>query len=209
MSTNGHRDGAGSGERDPRIVGLMIVAGMVAVMWVLEIIDQVGDLDLDKYGIISRDVDGLDGIVFSPFLHAGFGHLTSNTLPFLVLGAVIALAGALRVVQVTLIVGLVGGVGTWLISPGNTITVGASGLVFGYAAYLLARGIFSRHVLEIAVGAVVAVVFGGSLLAGLAPNDNGVSWQGHLCGAIGGVIAAYILNQSRRATSDDARATPA
>ncbi|MGE4428111.1 MAG: rhomboid family intramembrane serine protease [Solirubrobacteraceae bacterium] len=208
MSASRPKDGSGSGERDPRLTGLMLVGGMVALMWVLEIIDQVGDLNLDKYGIISRDVDGLDGIVFSPFLHAGFGHLTSNTLPFLVLGAVIALAGAVRVIQVTLLVGLIGGVGTWLISPGNTITVGASGLVFGYAAYLLARGIFSRHLLEIAVGAVVAVIFGGSLLAGLAPNDNGVSWQGHLCGAIGGVIAAYILNQSRTARDGSSSAAP-
>jgi membrane associated rhomboid family serine protease len=100
--------------------------------------------------------------------------------------------GAGRVALVTLIVIVVGGLGTWLIAPAHSVTVGASGVVFGYAGYLLARGFFDRSALELATGVVVGVVWGGALLASLVPH-YGISWQGHLCGGIAGVIAAWLL----------------
>jgi len=131
--------------------------------------------------------------VAAPFLHAGFDHLASNTVPFLLMGFVIAAQGAARVLAVTAIVALVSGLGTWLIAPENTIHIGASGIVFGYASYLLSRGFFNRSALELAVGAVVAVIYGTALLGGLVPED-GVSWQGHFFGAVGGVIAARTLS---------------
>ncbi|MDX8153432.1 rhomboid family intramembrane serine protease [Patulibacter brassicae] len=192
MSTTGGPQQAPS-KRDDRQTGLLIVGAMSALMWLVEIIDQATGDDLDRFGIRPRAVDGLDGILFSPFLHGSFGHLIGNTFPFLIMGGVIALSGAARVVLVTVIVGLVAGVGTWLTAPDNSITVGASGIVLGYATYLLARGIFSRRLLQIVVGVVVGVVWGGSLLLSLVPRD-GVSWQAHLFGAIGGVLAAYLLD---------------
>jgi membrane associated rhomboid family serine protease len=108
------------------------------------------------------------------------------------MGVIIALRGAARVAIVTLVVILVGGLGTWLIAPSGTTTVGASGVVFGYAAYLLTRGVFNRSLLELLTGAVVGVVWGGALISSLVPR-YGISWQGHLCGAIGGVVAAWLL----------------
>ncbi|WP_320670791.1 rhomboid family intramembrane serine protease [Patulibacter defluvii] len=192
----GRPDAKGTSARDERTTGLYVVGAMAALMWVVEIIDTIADHRLDEYGIRPRAVDGLDGILFSPFLHGSFGHLIGNTIPFLILGAVIALSGAMRVVLVTVIVGLVAGIGTWLTAPSNSLTVGASGVVLGYATYLLARGIFSRRLLEIAVGVVVAVVWGGSFLFSLIPRP-GVSWQAHLFGAIGGVVAAWLLTQQR------------
>ncbi len=89
---------------------------------------------------------------------------------------------------------LVGGLGTWLIAPANTVHIGASGIVFGYAAYLVARGIFSRSAGQIVLGVVVLVVWGTTLLQGLVPED-GISWQGHLFGAVGGVLAARLLHR--------------
>ena len=189
--------------RDPRFDGLRIVLGMALVMWVLEVIDQLADNRLDQYGIEPRDADGLFGVVAAPFLHGGFDHLVSNTVPFLVMGFVIAIQGAKRVVAVTVIVGLISGLGTWLIAPEHTVHIGASGIVFGYATYLLSRGFFNRNVLELAVGAVVAVVYGSALLGGLVPED-GVSWQGHFFGAVGGVVAARGLSNR---PSGEARAT--
>ncbi len=177
---------------DPRVSGLKFVLALVAVMWVSEVLDSILNHRLDEYGIRPREVGGLDGIVFSPFLHSGFGHLAGNTVPFLALGAGIALGGLVRVVSVTAIVALVGGIGTWLIAPDNSITIGASGLVFGYATYLVARGIFERNLVHLAVAVLVAVGYGGVLLGGLLPEE-GVSWQGHLFGAIGGVVAARLL----------------
>jgi membrane associated rhomboid family serine protease len=163
-------------------------------MWVVEIADQVADGRLDSHGIEPREVDGLDGVVFAPFLHAGWDHLIGNTIPFLLLGFAIALGGIARVATVTLIVAVVGGLGTWLVAPANTVHIGASGIVFGYAAYLVARGIYSRSPVQIALGVLVLAVWGTTLLRGLVPED-GISWQGHLFGAIGGVLAARLLHR--------------
>jgi membrane associated rhomboid family serine protease len=180
---------------DPRGTAIGIVIALLALMWVLEIVDVVVDQRLDQYGIEPRDPDGLDGVIAAPFLHVGFGHLIGNTIPFLVMGVVIAFEGPLRLIGVTAIVAVVSGLGTWLVAPENTIHLGASGVVFGYATYLLARGWFNRRAGEIAIGAAVAVFWGGALLAGLEPQQ-GISWQGHLFGAIGGVLAAWALARS-------------
>jgi membrane associated rhomboid family serine protease len=177
----------------PVVRGFALVAGMAAVMWVVEVADQIADGRLDAYGIEPRDVDGLDGVIFAPFLHAGFDHLIGNTIPFVLLGFAIALGGVARVAIVTVIVALVGGLGTWLVAPANTVHIGASGIVFGYAAYLVARGVYSRSAMQIGLGVVVLAVWGTTLLRGLVPED-GISWQGHLFGAIGGVLAARLLH---------------
>jgi membrane associated rhomboid family serine protease len=171
---------------------LQILFAIVALMWVLEVVDTALDHRLDRYGIEPRDVDGLDGVIAAPFLHVGFGHLIANTIPFVVMGAVIALEGARRLIAVTVIVALVSGLGTWLVAAEGTIHVGASGIVFGYATYLIARGWFNRRFGEIAIGAVLVLLWGGVLLAGLEPRE-GISWQGHLFGALGGVAAAALL----------------
>jgi membrane associated rhomboid family serine protease len=189
--------------RSSRQNGFLVVAAMVAVMWVSEIADVIAGHRLDQYGIEPRDGDGLVGIVTSPFLHGGFGHLVSNTVPFIVMGLVIALGGALRVAAVTALVALVGGLGTWLVAPAATVHIGASGIVFGYASYLVSRGFFDRSVLELAIGAVVAVVWGGALLGGLLPEE-GISWQGHLFGAIGGVAAGRVLARPRQPAAAEA-----
>ncbi len=148
---------------------------------------------LDGDGIYARNVGHLWGILTAPFLHVSFAHLISNTIPFVFMGLIIALQGAARLALVTAIVIVVGGLGTWLIAPAGTSTVGASGVVFGYAAYLLARGFFDRSALELVTGLVVGAVWGGALLASLVPH-YGVSWQGHLCGALAGVFAAWLLS---------------
>jgi membrane associated rhomboid family serine protease len=173
--------------------GVLLIAAMSAVMWIEEIADQLTGRHLDQYGIRPRQADGLVGIVDAPFLHGGFGHLTANTVPFLILGAIIALSGLARVALVTVIVAGVGGLGVWLLAASGTDHIGASGLVFGYATYLITRGVFSRNLLHLAAGVVVAMVYGSTLLFSLVPHD-GVSWQGHLFGGIGGVIAARLLD---------------
>src|SRR3954447_21619306 len=132
---------------------------MLAVMWVSELVDVAAGHRLDDLGIEPRDPDGLIGVGTAPFLHAGFGHLLSNTLPFVVLGLAVAFEGLKRLLAVTAIVMLVSGLGTWLFAPANTVHIGASGVVFGYAAYLVARGLFSRSPMHLITGAVVAAVW--------------------------------------------------
>jgi membrane associated rhomboid family serine protease len=173
--------------------GLELLAVLVAVMWIVEVINALDANRLDMAGgLYARNVDHLWAIFTSPFLHAGFGHLIGNTIPFVFMGAIIALRGAARLALVTLIVIIVGGLGTWLISPSGTDTVGASGIVFGYAGYLLTRGLFDHSFGELLTGAIVGVLWGAVLIASLIPHGQ-VSWQGHLTGALGGVIAAWLL----------------
>ena len=171
-------------------------------MWAVEVVDVIVGYQLDQYGIEAREPEGLDGIVTAPFLHVGFGHLISNTIPFVIMGVLIAFEGARRLLAVFAIVALVSGLGTWLVAPEGSIHVGASGVVFGFATYLIARGWFNRRTRQIAIGLGVLVIWGGVLVGGLQPRD-GISWQGHLFGAIGGLVAARVL--ARR----DAGRTPA
>jgi len=179
-------------ERSHRTDGLLLVAAMATLMWLSEILDAILPADLDAYGIAPRSGDGLTGVLLAPFLHGGFGHLLANTVPLLVMGAAIALGGLARVLAVTLIVAATSGVGTWLVAPAATVHIGASGIVFGYAAYLLVRGFFSRDLIHLGVGLLVGAAWGGALLGSLLPQE-GISWQGHLFGAVGGVVAARVL----------------
>lgn len=186
---------------------MILVAAMALLMWVVEVADQVAGGRLDRNGIEPRALDGLDGVIWAPFLHGGFDHLIGNTIPFLILGFTIALGGLVRVAAVTAVVALVGGLGTWLVAPANTVHIGASGIVFGYAGYLVARGVFSRSVGQIALGLVVLAVWGTTLLRGLAP-ETGISWQGHLFGAVGGVIAARLLHRHALRVSESPSGRP-
>ncbi len=179
------------------VEGLVLLVGIVVLMWVIEVINSLDHDALDHSGgIYPRNFDHVWAIFTAPFLHVSYTHLIDNTIPFVFMGVIIALRGATRLALVTLIVIVVGGLGTWLVAPGGTVTVGASGVVFGYATYLFARGVFNRSVLEIAIGILVGVVWGGALLASVVPHQ-GVSWQGHVCGAIGGVVAAWLLARPR------------
>ncbi len=182
--------------RERALHGAEAVLGLVAVMWVVQVVNALDSYRLDTDGIVPRQLAGLKGVVLSPFLHESWAHLIGNTIPFIVLGLMIAIAGAGRVLAVTVIVALVAGLGTWLTSPSNSDTVGASGVVFGYAGYLVARGFFNRRLTEIVVGVFVVVLFGGALLTSLLPHA-GVSWEDHAFGALGGVLAARVLAADR------------
>ncbi len=174
--------------------GVVLLAAIIALMWLVEVINTLDSNHLNADGLWPRDIGRLYGIITAPFLHGSFQHLIDNTIPLVFMGLIIALRGAVRLALVTAIVIVLGGIGTWLIAPAGTVTVGASGVVFGYATYLLTRGVFDRSVLELAVGALVGVVWGSALLTSLVPH-YGVSWQAHLCGGIAGVVAAWVLRE--------------
>lgn len=175
---------------------LFLAGGFVLLLWVLEAVDTVAGHRLDEYGVQPREADGLLGIVFAPLLHAGWGHLGANSLPVLVLGFLTLVTGIARGVIATGMIWVVAGVGTWIIAPSDTVHLGASVLIFGWLTYVAARGFLNRRLGEIAIGLVVLVVWGG-LLWGVLPGNPGVSWQGHLFGAIGGLLAAWLLRGPR------------
>jgi len=194
--TSPTRKSVPSSNRVAREEGLALLAATVALMWIVQLINSLDSYKLDQDGLYPHNVDRIWGIFTTPFLHASWSHLIGNTIPFVFMGVLIALAGPGRFAAVTLIVIVLGGLGTWLISPAGVPVVGASGVVFGYATFLLTRGFFNHSVIEILAGVVVGAVFGSALLASLVPHGN-VSWQGHLCGGIAGVIAAWVLSRDR------------
>jgi membrane associated rhomboid family serine protease len=175
---------------------IIILGSMLGVMWVLEGVDYVLGGELDNYGIVTRDPDGLVGILFAPFLHGGFGHLMANSLPLLILGFLAAVRDIRKFLWATLLIILIGGLGTWAISDPGMTTIGASGLIFGYFGYVLARGLFDRRLVDILIGIGVGAAY-YSILWGLLPNQPGISWQGHLFGLIAGVVSAWVLRRRR------------
>jgi len=188
---------------------ITILGGLVALMWVIEIINvvffqrRVGFYGvtpgLDIYGIIPRNLIGLRGILFAPFLHGSFAHLIGNTIPFIVLGWLIMLRETSDFFWVSIISAIVSGLGTWVFgAPG--VHIGASGVIFGYLGYLLLRGYFERSAIAIAFSLGVGVFY-GSLLWGVLPTHIGISWEGHLFGFLGGVLAARFLAKKPKSSN--------
>ena len=175
-----------------------VAFGFTGLLYVVEFLDvtlYAGRLDL--YGIVPRSPHGLDGVLFAPLLHAGWDHLMANTVPVLVLGFLAMAGGGRQWFTVTATIWLVGGIGVWLTGAPGTITVGASGVIFGWLTFLLIRGWFNRSIMQILLG-IALFVFWGGMLWGVLPGADGISWQGHLFGAIGGIVAAWMVGQASR-----------
>ncbi|ALG07175.1 rhomboid family intramembrane serine protease [Kibdelosporangium phytohabitans] len=175
----------------------LVVLGFTALMYLVELVDLILPVSLDRWGIVARSWSGLDGVIWAPLLHDGWTHLFSNTLPVLLFGF-LAMAGGLgQWVAVTVTIWLVSGLGVWLTAPSDVITVGASGIAFGWLAFLLVRGIFSRSPKQLAV-AFVLFLYWGSTLLGVLPGNPQISWQGHLFGALAGVLTAWLTTRANR-----------
>jgi len=186
------------GPSPPRLGAIQVLAGFIALLWIVEIVDVAILSDrLEAHGIGPRRLDGLEGVLTAPFLHDDFGHLLANTIPLVVLGGLVLVAGIQRFAQVLVIVTIGAGVLIWLLARGGN-HIGASILVFGFFGYLLGRGYFERSVGAIVVAVIVALVYGG-LFWGLLPIRPGVSWEGHLFGLLAGIAAAALLSRRRTA----------
>lgn len=186
-----------------------ILGALVGFMWVVHLVNAlVFQGHLVALGVHPRTLLGLVGIFFAPFLHGSFGHLVSNTMPMLVLGAFVMMRRKRDLAIVSALAALVGGLGTWLIAPAATVHVGASILVFGYLGYLLARGIVERKLGSILGSLVVFFLYGGALF-GVLPGQAGISWQGHLFGFLGGALAAKLLAKREPDEAKKVRVAPA
>jgi membrane associated rhomboid family serine protease len=181
---------------DPNSWGgaLVLMLFLGAVLWTVQFVNAADDYHLDRFGLKPREVDGLWGLVTMPLLHSSFGHLLSNTVPVVLIGWVVLLSGLRIWFVVTAVVVVGGGALTWLAGPAHSVIVGASGLVFGWLGYLLARAYFSRRLRWIVV-AVLVLIFFGTLLFGLIPSvSSDVSWQAHVCGFAAGIGAGALLH---------------
>lgn len=193
-----------SGSRDrPRVFparpgqAATVIAAFTGLLYLVEAADTVLGGALDREGIQPRRLDGLDGVLWAPVLHASWQHLVANTVPVLVLGFFVLAGGVGQFVTVTATVWIIGGLGTWLVANGGT-HIGASILVFGWMVFLLARGFYARSAGQITL-AVMLFLFWGGILWGVLPGTPGISWEGHLFGALGGLLAARLVARTDRA----------
>ncbi|MBF6133425.1 rhomboid family intramembrane serine protease [Nocardia otitidiscaviarum] len=176
---------------------IAIILAFTALLYGVEGVDSVTGHNLDYEGVRPRTDEGLVGILFAPVLHANWEHLFGNTVPVLVLGLLTLLSGIGRGVAATAIIWVIGGLGTWLTGDVNSVHIGASVLVFGWLTYLISRGFFARNATQIVIGLVVGLLY-GSILWGVLPGQDGISWQGHLFGAMGGLVAGWVLSGDAR-----------
>ncbi|MER7171282.1 rhomboid family intramembrane serine protease [Streptomyces mesophilus] len=182
--------------RDRAKAAGLVMAGWLALLWLLEAVDVASDHALDTYGISPREFGELRDVVPAAFLHYGWDHLIANSMPLLVLGFLAALSGIRRFAAVVATIVLVSGLGVWLTAPAYSVTAGASGVVFGLFGYLLVRGFVDRRIGDVVIGLLVGAVY-GSILWGVLPTTDGISWQGHLFGLLGGVVAAFTFRRAR------------
>lgn len=176
----------------------------LAVVWAVMAVNVLSGYRLTGYGIRPHDVAGLWGILTAPFLHVSVDHLMSNTPACAVLLFLVALSGQRAVWLSSVVTAVTGGLGVWLFAPDGTVHVGASILIYGWAAFLVLRGFVAGKLLQILLGLVVAVAYAG-MIRGLFPGDPGVSWQGHLFGAVGGGLAAVAAGRTTRIGAHDRR----
>lgn len=177
---------------------LILLGGLIAFFWLVEIADAViFNGSLDKYGVQPRSLIGLRGIIFAPFLHGGFAHLTANTIPFLIMGWFVLLRGTWEFTVVSVITAVSSGLGAWLFGAPNSVHIGVSGVIMGYFGYLMMRGYFERSLTAVVWSIFIVFLYGG-LLWGVLPGQNGISWQSHLFGFLGGGLAAYLLAKGER-----------
>ena len=188
-----------------------VLAATVAIFWIIVILNELVleqilviangcglRRGLNALGIVPQSFIGLRGILFAPFLHGSFYHVLANTAPFIVLGWLVMLRNIKDFYFVSAISALVGGLGTWLIGRPCSVHIGASGVIFGYFGYLLFCGYFERSFVAIAISLAIAITY-GSLLWGVLPTRSYISWEGHLFGFIGGIIAAKLLSPGKTA----------
>nr|WP_290343367.1 rhomboid family intramembrane serine protease [Corynebacterium auris] len=182
---------------EKRGTGLRYAVGYLVVIWAVFLINFVffGGL-LNAFGIHPLDITGLPGILFAPLLHADLSHIVSNSVPGAIFCFLIGYSGSKVFWEVTAFAWIIAGVGTWLFGGVGTNHIGASSLVYGWLTYLIIRGIFNRSLAQILLGVILGFFYSG-LIWGVLPINPGVSWQGHLFGAIGGLIAGMTI------TSDD------
>lgn len=186
-----------------RTAGAVTLAALTAI-WLVQAVNAADGYRLDgSFGLVARHLDSLPHIVAVPFLHASVEHIESNSIPLAVTTFLVALDGLRRWAHVTALIVVLGGVGYWLLGPSQVAVVGASGLIFGYLGYLVARGFFAHSVWlaiwQILLGALVALYYQWTLVL-LYPsaevNAMHISWQGHLTGLLAGIGAAVLLGRA-------------
>jgi membrane associated rhomboid family serine protease len=185
-----------------------VMVGFLALLWILQLANVADHSDLTtEFAIRPRSVSSLPDILTAPFFHFSFTHIESNSGPLFIFGFLAAYRGVVRFLGLTVLVIIVSGMASWLFAPSNSIGAGASGVVFGYLGYVLVKGLFDRHVIDIIIGAVMALCFAYQFTV-LLPHA-GIGWQDHIGGLVAGVAGGWIFRDRRLASRPKAAPKPA
>jgi membrane associated rhomboid family serine protease len=177
---------------------VFVMAGVLAVLWIIQIVNWADHYQLTyNYGIQPRDIGSLPDILTAPFLHFSWAHIEGNSGPLFIFGFLAAYRGVRKFIGVTVLVVLTSGLTAWVAEPAGTVGAGASGVVFGYFGYIMVRGFFDRHVIDMLIGAIMALCFAYQFTV-LVPQA-GIGWQAHIGGLAGGVAAGWIFRERRLA----------
>jgi membrane associated rhomboid family serine protease len=175
---------------------LFVMVAFLAVIWVIQIVNWADHYQLSaEFGIRPRDVASLPDLLTAPFLHLSWAHIEGNSGPLFIFGFLAAYRGVWKFAGVTVLVILTSGLAAWLTQASNTFGAGASGVVFGYFGYIMVRGFFDRHAIDMVIGAVMALCFAYQFTV-LLPQA-GIGWQAHLGGLAGGVLAGWLFRDKR------------
>jgi membrane associated rhomboid family serine protease len=187
---------SGNGSIRARAIVLTVFVGL---MWVIRGIDTFlpNGLSSAGTGIVPRTVSGFWNIPIAPFIHGDLDHLLSNTIPLLILGALILVRGVFEFMYVVFVTAFVSGLGIWLFGEGNAQHIGASGIVFGFFGYLVFRIAFDRKISSALIALAVAIGYGSAFVWSLIPEEQ-ISWSGHFFGFIGGFMAARLRYPHRK-----------
>ncbi len=177
---------------------LMFLLGFIALLWVIHLVNSLMGMSLNEWGIRPRSLGGLWGLLFSPFLHGDWLHLIMNTWPLLILGGLVLFRGLDTFIELTIFVTIVGGLGVWIVGAGSSLHVGASGVIFGYFGYLVARGVLNKDIIAVVVAGFVFLSYGIPMFLGILPIRSGISWEGHLFGMLTGILAAWMEMDAKR-----------
>ena len=171
------------------------IAIFVGVIWGVFFLDWIVFLvEFNSFGLVPRTLWGTVGVVSMPFLHADWGHLLGNTVPLIILLALLAGSKA-RSWEIVAEIVVAGGALLWIFGR-NALHVGASGLIFGLVAFLILSGLLERRIIPLIVSCAVGFLYGGTLIWGVLPRANSqVSWDGHICGALAGGLIAWLLTR--------------
>lgn len=169
---------------------LPFLGKIIAIFWAIHFGNFLLGYRLNILGIYPRNVFGLVGIIFAPFLHSNFGHLFANTVPFFILANLLLLYGTSNFYAVSLLIILIGGLATWLMGR-KAVHIGASGLIMGYWSYLLVHAYQAPGLLSIILGFICLYYLGG-MIGNVFPTQMRSSWEGHLFGLMaGGWVSWY------------------
>ena len=181
-------------EKKIRISSFEIMIFVIGILWLILFLSLF--IPIKRLGILPRDINGLKGILFAPFIHAHFFHLTANSISLFILGWIFLALEKKRAIMITILIIVLGGLGTWLIGRSGAVHIGSSGVIYGLMGYLFSAGIFNRNIKTIIVSLITFIVYGGAIW-GVFPGNTFISWESHLCGLLAGIMTAKMYSKPR------------